>query len=68
VGKTAAHLRQQLHAADARHLEIGNDRIEGLALQSRESFFAVAGGAATKSRRTQDDGKKLASRSFVVDG
>jgi hypothetical protein len=61
-------LREQLHAADPRHLKIGNDGIERLALQSRESFFAVAGGAAPESRRAQDDGKKLAGRSFVVDG
>jgi hypothetical protein len=49
-------------------LKIGNDGIERLALQSGQSFFAIVCGAAEKSGRAQNKGKKLASSGFVVHG
>jgi hypothetical protein len=64
----AAYFGEQLHTTDARHVEVGNDRIELLALQSRQSFLATAGSGALESGRAQDEGEKLASSRFIVNG
>ena len=63
----APDFREELHAADARHMEVGDDRVKSLALQSHKRFFTTAGSGATESRRAQDDREKLASSGIVVD-
>lgn len=62
----AAYFGEEVHAADPRHMEVGNDGIELLALKSHERFLAIAGGGAMERRTVQDEGKKLASSRFVV--
>ena len=64
----SAYFGEELHTTDARHMEVGNDRIELLVLQSRQSFLATAGSGALESGRAQDEGEKLASSRFIVDG
>src|SRR5271163_1891940 len=46
VGIAAANLGKKLQPTDAGHLEVGNDRIEALALQSQQGLFARIGGGA----------------------
>jgi len=63
----ATHFGKQFHTTDARHLQVGNDRVELPAVQSREGFLAIAGGGALiYGRRVRVRGVVTAGR-FVVD-
>src|ERR1700674_639623 len=64
----AAYLGEELHTTHARHVEVGNNRVEVFALQSCQGFFAITGSGALESRRGQNEGEKVAGSSFVVDG
>jgi hypothetical protein len=61
-----ANLGEEFHAADPRHVEIGNDGVESLMLQGFESFFAAVGSGTMKGRWAQDDGEEPRSGDLVV--
>jgi hypothetical protein len=50
---------ENLHAADARHAKVGDDRIEVLAVQGYEGFFAIVSGRAMEGGRVQDEAEQL---------
>lgn len=59
---------EEFEAADARHLEIGNYRIESVELQRPDGCFAIGSGSAVESGRTQQDGDERTGGGFVIDG
>jgi hypothetical protein len=63
----AASFGENLHAADTGHAKVGDDRIEVLALQGYQGFFAIVGGSTLESRRIQDEAEQLECSGFVVD-
>src|SRR5215472_5923861 len=67
VPKVAANFCEQLHAGETRHLQIRDYCVEPLALERFEGFLSATSGSAVKRGRSQDQGKKLARRRFVVD-
>jgi hypothetical protein len=58
---------ENLHAADAGHAKVGDDRIELVALQSYQRFFAIARGRAMESRLIHEEAEQLESSGFIVD-
>ena len=50
----AAYFGEKLHTTDARHLEIGNNRVEGFVSQNLESFDAIVRGTAVVGRRREE--------------
>src|SRR6202040_701733 len=63
-----ANLGEELEAADAGHLKIGDYGIEWLALRSYKGFVTSRGGAAAVRWGPQHYGKKFRGCAFVVDG
>src|ERR1700722_15938757 len=57
----AANVGQEFEPRDTGHLEIGNNGIEVLSLQSRKGFFPTSGGSTGERRGGQNDGEELAS-------
>ena len=68
VRMSVTNFREKFHATEARHLKVGNDGVERLALQSYEGFFGSASGSAAKCRRREDEREKPGSRRFIVNG
>jgi hypothetical protein len=63
-----ADVSEELHSAKARHLEVRDDGIEALMLQSREGGFAGGGGSAVETRGPEHQGEEFAGSALVVDG
>jgi hypothetical protein len=63
----ATDLGEEFQAADAGHLEVRNDGVEALVLQSYEGFFARSGGRARERGRLQHDGQKFAGCPLIID-
>jgi hypothetical protein len=63
-----ANVCEELEASDTGHLEVGDDGIKAVALQSLEGFFAGASGGTAVSGRVQHKREKFAGGAFIVYG
>ena len=63
-----ADMSEKLHTAKARHLQVGDDGIEALMLQSGKGVFAGGGGSAVEAGGPEHQGEKFAGSALVVDG
>src|SRR5438270_2277316 len=63
-----ADFHQKFHSTEPRHLQVGNDRVEGLALQGDEGFFRGTSRGAAEGGGRQDEGEEFSGSGLVVDG
>jgi len=67
VRKGMANVREELEATDAGHLEIRNDGVKALALQSHEGLFACSGRGTAECGWGKHKSEKFAGGALVVD-
>jgi hypothetical protein len=63
-----ADVREEFDTAKARHLEVGNDGIEALVLQSDEGVFPGGSGSAVETGWAEHQREKFAGCALVVNG